>query len=293
MIDRMIWLIGNNGLLGTAIEALLRKSVPRYLASDREIDITDSERLREFAEDKPISWIINCAAYTAVDRAEEEPELVFKINADGARHLAALAAEKEATLIHISTDYVFDGRKDAPCKETDEPHPLSIYGASKLQGERDVAHVLDAHFIIRSAWLYGPNGPNFVATMLRLFRDNREVRVVADQWGSPTYAGDLAAAILQIIHAESRSYGIYNFTNAGRINWYDFAVAIYALAKEYGLLEHEVNILPITTAQYPTQARRPQYAYLSKDKICREFAIKLRPWQESLADFIAMLSPSK
>lgn len=289
----MIWLIGNKGMLGTELEELLKKTPRPYLASDREIDITSYDRLFEFAHAKPISWVINCAAYTAVDRAEDEPELAFRLNADGARHIAAVAATKQAKLIHISTDYIFDGSKDAPCCETDDPHPTCVYGASKYQGERDIADVLAAHFIIRSAWLYGQHGPNFVTTMLRLFREKNEVQVVADQWGSPTYAGDLAAAILRIVQADNGAYGIYHFTNAGRINWHDFAVLIYALARARGLLDHEVNILPITTAQYPAKARRPQYAHLSKEKICLKFDIKLRPWQESLADFIATFPPAK
>lgn len=289
----MIWLIGNKGMLGTELEELLKKTPQPYLASDREIDITNPDGMRKFVQDRPLAWIINCAAYTAVDRAEEEPELAFRLNADGARHIAAVAAAKQAKLIHISTDYIFDGSKDAPCCETDDPRPTCVYGASKYQGERDVADVLAAHFIIRSAWLYGQHGPNFVSAMLRLFREKKEVPVVADQWGSPTYAGDLAAAILRIIQVNSAAYGIYHFTNAGRITWHDFAVAIYALARARGLLDHEVNILPITTAQYPTKARRPQYAYLSKDKICRKFDIKLRPWQDPLADFIATLPLAK
>ncbi len=285
----MIWLIGNKGMLGTEVEKLLARHKKNYVASDREIDITDRKSLREFADSRPIDWIINCAAYTAVDRAEDEPEPAFKINAEGPRHIAAVAADKKARLIHISTDYVFDGAKEEPCLETDQPNPACVYGASKYQGERDVASALPAHFIIRTAWLYGKDGPNFVTTMLRLFREKTEVTVVADQWGSPTYAVDLAEAIVRMIDADATAYGIYHYTNAGKITWHDFALAIYELAREKGLLDREVRVTPVATAQYPTKARRPRCSYLAKDKICRNFAISLKPWRESLAAFMATL----
>ena len=314
----MIWLIGNKGMLGTEIEAQFKERQSRdmtsvaghdpnspefgivsqnapecdYIATDLETDITNSACLHEFAAPLPLTWIINCAAYTAVDRAEDEPERAYRINAEGPLNLAQVAAAKGARLIHISTDYVFDGARDAPYAEEDLPCPLGAYAAGKCQGERNIADHLDAHFIIRSAWMYGKNGPNFVHTMLRLFRERDEVSVVADQWGSPTYAPDLAAAIMTIIEADSTAYGIYHFTNAGRINWHQFATAIYDLAQKNGLLTKSVKILPITTAQYPTKAKRPQYAYLSKEKICRTFNIKLTPWQDSLAAFLSTMSPS-
>lgn len=285
----MIWLIGNKGLLGTEIEALLKERHPDYIASDQEVDITGLETLQAFAASKPLAWIINCAAYTAVDRAEDDQERAFQINADGPRNLAHVAAAKGARLIHISTDYVFDGVKDAPYLETDLPQPLGAYAAGKYQGERNIADHLAAHFIIRSAWLYGKNGPNFVHTMLRLFSEKEEVSVVADQWGSPTYAPDLAAVIMAIIAAGSTAYGIYHFTNEGRINWHQFACAIYDLARKNGLLTKSVKISPISTAQYPTKAKRPRYAHLSKEKICRTFNIKLSPWQDSLAAFLSTM----
>jgi len=285
----MIWLIGNKGMLGTEIEALLNERHLDYIASDREIDITDPVCLQEFAATKPLTWIINCAAYTAVDRAEEEPERAFQINAEGPRNLAHLAAARGGRLIHISTDYVFDGCQDVPYVETDLPNPLSAYGTGKCQGEQNIVSLLDEHFIIRTAWMYGKNGPNFVHTMLRLFREKNEVSVVADQWGSPTYAPDLADAIVAIIVADSTAYGIYHFTNEGRINWHQFACAIYDLAQANGLLTKSVTISPISTAQYPTKAKRPQYACLSKEKICRVFPIELIPWQDSLAAFMSAM----
>jgi len=285
----MIWLIGNKGMLGTEIEALLKERQMDHIATDQEVDITNLGSMQEYAARKSLTWIINCAAYTAVDRAEDEPERASRINADGPRNIAHVAAAQGAKLIHISTDYVFDGAKDAPYEEKDIPNPLSSYAAGKYQGERNIAEVLAAHFIIRSAWMYGGNGPNFVYTMLRLFRDKEEVSVVADQWGSPTYAPDLAAAIMTIIAADSTAYGIYHFTNEGRINWYQFACAIYDLARKNGLLEKTIKISPISTAQYLTKARRPRYAYLSKEKVCSTFNIKLIPWQDSLAAYLSTI----
>ena len=265
----MIWLIGYKGMLGTAVLELLKKQEKPYMVSDQEIDITNIDRLNEFTVNKSISWIINCAAYTAVDKAEDEQELAFKINADGPFNIAQIIRKKGAKLIHISTDYVFDGTKDGAYEEDDVPNPLGIYAKSKYQGEQNIMASIDSYFMIRTAWLYGRNGQNFVHTMLRLFREKNEVRVVADQWGSPTYAPDLAEVIVNIINADSVHYGIYNFTNAGRINWYQFASEIYDLAQKKGLIDRAVQISPISSEQYPTRAKRPLNSYLSKDKICR------------------------
>ncbi len=166
------------------------------------------------------------------------------------------------------------------------PIPMGIYAKSKYQGEQNIMACIDSYFMIRTAWLYGRSGQNFVNTMLRLFREKSEVRVVADQWGSPTYAPDLAEVIINIINADSVHYGIYNFTNAGRINWYQFALEIHDLAQKKGLIDRTVQISPISSEQYPTRVKRPLNSYLSKDKICREFKITPKPWQESLKTFI-------
>jgi len=282
----MIWLIGHKGMLGAAVEVLLQKRGRPYLVSDQEIDITDMDRLSEFTENKSISWIINCAAYTAVDKAEDEQALAFKINAEGPFNIAQISRDKGAKLIHISTDYVFDGTKDGAYEEDDIPHPVGIYAKSKYQGEKNIIECIDSYFMIRTAWLYGRSGQNFVHTMLRLFREKSEVNVVDDQWGSPTYAPDLAEMIINIINADSVHYGIYNFTNAGKTNWYQFALEIRDLAQKRGLLDKSVQINPISSEQYPTRAKRPLNSYLSKDKICREFKITPQPWQESLKTFI-------
>jgi len=283
----MIWLIGNKGMLGKEVEALIQKKGLAYIASDQEIDITNLAELRTFAVAKPLSWIINCAAYTAVDKAEDEPDRAFQINAVGPRNIAEVARDKKAKLIHISTDYVFDGTKAVAYEETDPPRPLGVYGESKYQGELNISATLDAYFVIRTAWLYGRQGNNFVYTMLRLFQERDIVRVVGDQFGSPTYAPDLAAVLLSIVALNSDAYGIYNFTNAGKISWHDFACEIYRLARERKILAKDVLIQSILTADYPTKTRRPQNSYLSKDKITKAFRISPRNWETALKEFMS------
>ena len=292
----MIWLIGNKGMLGHDVEALLKRNNLSYMASDKEIDITDYKGLEVFSKDKKIGWIINCSGYTAVDKAEEEVEAAFRINRDGVKNIAQISKRKGAKLIHISTDYVFNGRKEGKIgyREQDEIEPINIYGKSKLAGEKEIEKILDEYFIVRTAWLYGLKGNNFVYTMLRLFKENDVVRVVDDQWGSPTYTADLAEVILKIIEigSDSAGYGIYHFTNEGVTSWYGFGRAIYDKAKGLNLLRdnRRVEIKGIKTEDYPTAARRPRYSMLSKDKIKKEFNLKIRDWEEALVDFLKILS---
>lgn len=263
----MIWLIGNRGMLGMEVETLLNRQKRDHIATDVEVDITNIEQLKEFVSNKPISWIINCAAYTSVDKAEDEPELAFKINADGPLNIAQIAVKKNARLIHISTDYVFDGTKEGAYLETDLPNPINIYGKSKFKGEKNIAETIKTYFIIRSAWLYGKNGANFVRTMLNLFREKTEVKIVADQWSSPTYASDLAEAVIRIIDIDPVTFGLYHFTNEGRTNWHQFATEIYNFAKIEGLIDRSVRILPIETGQYQTKAKRPVNSYLDRKSV--------------------------
>jgi len=285
----MIWLIGNKGMLGTDVEILLKNEGMDYIASDQEIDITNVDELQKFAQSKPITWIVNCAAYTAVDKAEDEPELAFKINAEGPENIAEIAKQKGAKLIHISTDYVFDGTKKDAYTETDTPNPLGVYGKSKLQGEINIQRTLKEYFILRTAWLYGKHGNNFIYTMLRLFKERDEIRVVGDQFGAPTYAPDLAQAIIKIIQINSETYGIYHFTSEGKTTWYDFACQIYNTSKQQGILTKDTALLKITTDQYPTKAKRPQNSYLSKEKIQKVFNVDVQPWQHGLNDFLISL----
>ena len=285
----MIWLIGNRGMLGSDVEEILKTRSMMYIASDIDIDITDYTVLRDFASSKEIDRIINCSAYTAVDKAEEEREKAYSINADGVDNIARVAKISGATLIHVSTDYVFDGEKNGPYLEDDETNPLGVYGRSKREGEKRIISAMDRYFIIRTAWLYGAKGNNFVRTMLRLFRERDEVRVVADQWGSPTYSKDLASALISAVASDTQRYGTYHFTNEGLTNWYAFAREIYTQALRYGHVKHEVNIIPITTSEYPTKAVRPRNSYLSKEKIIRELRAECRTWQKALEEFMKNL----
>jgi len=282
----MIWLIGNRGMLGSDVEELLKTRSVRYIATDIDVDITDYAALSDFASYREIDRIINCSAYTAVDKAEEERDKAYSINADGAHNIARVAEHSGAVLIHVSTDYVFDGEKNGPYLEDDETNPLGVYGRSKLEGERRIISETDRYFIIRTAWLYGARGANFVRTMLRLFRERDEVRVVADQWGSPTYSKDLASALISAAAGDSTRFGIYHFTNEGRTNWYEFAREIYGQAVRYGRVKRDVDIVPITTSEYPTKARRPKNSYLSKEKIIRELGVECRAWRKALEEFI-------
>ena len=289
----MIWLIGNKGMLGDDVEKLLKERGLTYWASDKEVDISDYKALEKFGKDKTIKWIINCAGYTKVDKAEEEIDEVFRINQDGVRNIALFSAKRQVRLINISTDYIFDGRQErtAAYSEDDKTNPINIYGKSKLAGEEEIKNILEKYFIIRTAWLYGLQGNNFVYTMLRLFKGRDLVKVVDDQWGSPTYTVDLAGAILKIIEDDLVSYGIYHFTNESMISWYEFARTIYKKAKRLGLVEDnkKVEIEPIKTEDYPTAARRPKYSVLSKEKIKKVFDLKIRDWDEALEDFLVSL----
>ncbi|GAB4114360.1 MAG: dTDP-4-dehydrorhamnose reductase [Candidatus Caldatribacteriota bacterium] len=290
----MIWLIGNKGMLGNEVEKLLKERELPYWASDKEVDIGDYKALEKFGKDKKIEWIINCSGYTRVDQAEEEIDQTFRINQDGVRNIALFSVKRRIRLIHISTDYVFDGYKEGSAvayREDDKTNPINIYGKSKLAGEEEIKKILEEYFIIRTAWLYGAKGNNFVYTMLRLFKERDVVKVVEDQWGSPTYSVDLAEVILKIIENNSVSFGIYHFTNEGVTSWYEFARAICKKAKKLGLIKgnKKIEIHPIKTEEYPTAARRPRCSILSKVKIKKELGLKIRDWDKALEDFLVSL----
>ena len=289
----MIWLIGAKGMLASEIAAQLdRHNIP-WVGSDREVDITDKASVdsfahRTFASDS-LQWIINCAAYTAVDKAEEEPKIAQKLNADALINICEVAKQYGAQLIHFSTDYVFDGASAKPYTETDDTHPQSVYGATKLQGERNIIECLLEHYIIRTAWLYGKNGNNFVSTMLRLMKEKASLKVVSDQRGSPTYAVDLAKTVLQVIKQDKRRYGIYHYSNEGNITWYDFACEIYKQAKNIGLITSECSVIPCTSTEFSQKAHRPSFSLLNKEKIKVSFSLSIPQWDESLSSYLKEL----
>lgn len=278
-----ILVTGANGQLGCALRLASAKSCHRYIFTDiEELNITSKEAIEEFVAKNSIKVVINCAAYTAVDMAEDNEALADDINHKAVIALAEVCANLNATLIHISTDYIFDGKATTPYKEDDEPMPLSAYGRTKLAGERAIAEIGCHTIILRTAWLYSEFGRNFVKTMRELMSSRPEIKVVADQIGTPTYAGDLANAIVEIIESGQLSkYGTYHYTNEGRCSWYDFACEI---AKQSNLLN--CKILPCTTAEYPTKATRPRYSILNKSKFLATFGIAIPEWQESLAECI-------
>ncbi len=289
----MIWLVGNKGMLGTELANLFESNKTPYIGTDRDVSILDMEAMRGFLKNKNISWIVNCAAYTAVDKAEDDVELCHALNAQGPENLGRIAQEIGARVLHISTDYVFSGTpilergQPRPYREDDPTGPTGVYGKTKAEGERLLMAAASNSVILRTAWLYGKHGNNFVYTMLRLMKERDTIGVVADQRGSPTWAYDLAVAILYLINLphEKFSPSIYHFTNEGETTWYDFAREIYRLGRHYGILEKDCVINPLTTDQYPTKARRPAYSVLSKEKI-KALGVRIPQWQESLERFI-------
>lgn len=282
----MIWLIGNKGMLGTEVARQLEENKIDFIGTDRDVDFTDEAATEKFTAGKKIDFIINCAAYTAVDKAESEYELAEKLNADGPRNIARLAKRIGAKLVHISTDYVFDGSGCTPRTEDMEINPIGVYGETKAHGEKAVAEETDEFYIIRTAWLYGWAGKNFVYTMIRAMNTHDSIKVVNDQKGTPTFAGDLAAVIVKIIKSNV-PYGIYHCTDLGEITWWDFTNEIKRQGIECGLVVNPgCAVNPCSTEEYPTPAKRPAYSVLSKDKIQKALGIKLPDWKESLGIFL-------
>ena len=270
---------GSRGQLGSEIEALSSSYPYRFFFTDREtLDITRPAAIEEFVEKSGINAIINCAAYTAVDKAESEPEKAESINHLGVKNLAQIAKEKKISLVHISTDYVFDGRHYKPYIETDETSAQGVYGRTKLEGEKALQQINPNHsIIIRTSWVYSSFGANFVKTMLRLGKEKESLGVIFDQVGTPTYARDLAKTILDIVpRLNNDTVEIYNYSNEGVLSWYDFAKEIMRMAK----LDCAIN--PIETHQYPTPAQRPHYSLLNKTKIKSTFNLEIPYWKDSL-----------
>jgi dTDP-4-dehydrorhamnose reductase len=280
-----IWLVGAAGMLGRQLAVEFAEREFNFFASDREVDIRKPQALQEFARNKNIGWIVNCAAYTAVDRAEDEPEAALDLNASGVENLARLAAGLKAKLVHFSTDYVFAGDRQEPYRETDPPHPLSRYGWSKWQGEMRLAASLDTFFLFRISWLYGVHGPNFVKNMLKVFRERASARVVNDQFGSPTYAAALATNIAGLIASGCERYGVYHYCDGGVITWFDFAARIMDLALEFALIDKRIPLEAIPTSAYPTRAVRPLRAVLDSQKAVRDLGFRVHDWQANLEKF--------
>jgi len=287
-----ILVTGKNGQLGRSIYKIVNtdtkidnnQSSNEFIFVGREeLDLSSESSISHYFDSNDgFDVIINCAAYTQVDKAEQEVELANQINHLAVKQLASIASKQQARLIHISTDYVFDGESDKPYTETDETNPINVYGKTKLAGEKTLQEIMPTNaMIIRTSWVYSEYGNNFVKTMLRLGRERDELNVVSDQIGSPTYATDLAGVILEIIKSkefreENQTTQIYHYSNKGEISWYEFAKEIFKIA------EVSCKVNPITTQQYPTPAQRPKNTLMNKAKIAKTFSVGISDWKESL-----------
>ncbi|GAB2790540.1 dTDP-4-dehydrorhamnose reductase [Hymenobacter luteus] len=269
---------GASGQLGQCLQHVAQERTLTSLVflPEEQANILNAEALQAVFQQYQPAYVINCAAYTAVDKAEDEVEIARKVNRDGAENLARLCGKHNATLIHISTDFVFAGTGNTPLLETDEAAPISVYGLTKLEGEQVIPALTSQYFILRTSWLYSEYAGNFVKTMLKFGREREEMKVIWDQVGTPTYAIDLAGCILTIIEQQNQQYGIYHYSNEGLTSWYDFAVAIFELS---GL---PTRTLPIRTAEYPTKATRPAFSVMDKSKAKAQLGVAIPHWRESL-----------
>ena len=308
----MLWLIGCTGMLGREFAYRLSEKKIPFVGTGSEVDIADAEKIetfinktesasfyasRDVKKDNKIDWIINCAAYTAVDKAEEEAEKAYRTNCTGALNAARTARARSAKLVHISTDYVFDGNVCTPYTEDVPKSPINTYGKTKAEGEDLIAQAMTQYYIIRTSWLYGFGCPNFVYTMTRAMNERESVSVVNDQRGSPTFCGDLVSAVIKLIKKEAGAtslfgkksaapYGIYHFSNSGEATWFDFAEAIYDFGKKYGRITRDCSVRPCSSGEYATKAVRPAYSVLDCTKIETALGIKIPSWRLSLEHFI-------
>jgi len=282
---KKVLVTGANGQLGKCLQKISSQFEEfEFIFTDSEtLDITNKEEVNDFFWQNAPDFCINAAAYTAVDLAETEVEKAFLVNADGTENLAEACAENNAQFIHVSTDYVFDGENNLAYTEEDFTNPLGVYGASKLAGDELALEVNPCSVILRTSWVYSEFGKNFVKTMLSLFATKEELNIVADQFGQPTNANDLAEAIMKIIKSEKITPGIFNFSNLGRISWFDFAEKVAELS------EAKIKLNAIETSKYPTPAKRPKNSVLDLDKISKTYAIQLKPWEESLEGCVQIL----
>ncbi len=287
---KKVLLIGAKGQVGQELQVTLPSLGEVISIGREELDLTNSEKIGQLIREIHPDYLVNAAAYTAVDKAETEPELAYAINATAPKIMAESAEKIQAKFLHISTDYVFDGRKNTPYLETDLTNPLGVYGQSKLRGEEEIKTVNSQAIILRTAWVYGSYGKsNFVKTMLRLGKEREELKVVVDQVGSPTWSKDIATAITQLLINVDNPAGIYNFTNSGVASWFDLTKAIFEEAKISGIPLKIQRVIPITTAEYPTPAVRPAYSVLSGQKISQQLGYIPPYWRDSLKAMLNQL----
>jgi len=280
------WITGKGGMLGQDLCALAKRDF-KIFESDKEVDITNENAVMDYIHTNKPDIIINCAAYTAVDNAETQTELNHRINALGPEVLGKCAAKAGIGVVHISTDYVLSGKAPTPLTEDVPINPINAYGSAKAKGETLLANSNPLHWIIRTAWLFGIKGKNFVNSMLSLMRTKEQISVVSDQFGNPTWTYDLAAAVLKIAE-NPKNPGIYNFTNEGIVSWHEFAVEIQKQALEKKLLNKAIPVLPISSSEWKSAAKRPLWSALDKTKIKENFNVQVPLWQNSLSKYLAL-----
>ncbi|MBR5470103.1 MAG: dTDP-4-dehydrorhamnose reductase [Paludibacteraceae bacterium] len=280
-----VLITGANGQLGNEMRVVAKQytEVDFVFTDVEELNICNADEVDSFVKNLRPDYIVNCAAYTAVDKAETDIDLCRAINCDAVKNLGIAAQKYQAKIIHVSTDYVFDGTSNIPYTETMPTNPQTIYGKTKLEGEKALLSVCNASFIIRTSWLYSSFGNNFVKTMLRLGNERDSLNVVFDQVGTPTYAADLANAIWEIITSKKTDYGVYHFSNEGVCSWYDFTTAIFRLTNT------NCQVFPIESSEYPTKTPRPFYSVLNKHKIKSTFAVSIPHWEVSLQKCLQLL----
>jgi dTDP-4-dehydrorhamnose reductase len=280
-----IVVFGASGQLGHCFKDIAEKeNIASFcFPSEAEANILDDEALETIFEKYEPSYCINCAAYTAVDKAEDDSEMALKINKTGVENLSRHCAANGSILIHVSTDFVFKGDQSTPRDENSLAEPVNVYGQTKLEGEQVAEALLEKYFIIRTGWLYSEHGNNFVKTMLKLGAERDELKIIADQAGTPTYGMDLAACIIHIIQSKSTAFGIYHYSNEGIASWYDFAKAIFDIS------DTSVKVIPVKTEEYVTRAARPAYSVMDKSKIKKNFKLEIPYWRDSLVTCINKL----
>jgi dTDP-4-dehydrorhamnose reductase len=270
---------GADGQLGYDVVKKLKELNIEHIGVDKEdFDLTNENETKKFILDYQPDVIVHCAAYTDVDQAEVERELCYQVNVGGTRNVAEAVKKLDAKMLYISTDYVFDGQGEEPFEVTDEPNPINYYGETKYQGEQEVQKLLDKYFIVRTSWVFGEHGDNFVKTMLKLGKERDEISVVADQYGSPTYTGDLADLIIEMIKTDK--YGIYHVTNEGFCSWYEFAKEIFEVA------DMDVKVKPVSSDEFETNAERPKNSMLSKQKLIDWEFYSLQHYSKAIKFFI-------
>lgn len=282
-----LWITGAGGMLGQDLVSMALAFGWQVVATDRDVDITHTQAVQQFLQKESPQMVVNCAAYTAVDQAESESEGNTRINADGPGVLGDCTAALSVGVIHVSTDYVLSGSPPHPLTENAPYAPMNAYGRAKAEGEKRLMAANPQSWIVRTAWLYGIHGHNFVKTMLRLMAEKDRLTVVGDQQGNPTWTQDLSRAILTIAQFQ-RAPGVYHFTGGGITSWYGFACEIQRQALELGLLQRAIPIESVPSSQYPTPARRPHWSALDKTKISQEWGVSVPDWQQSLAQYLQL-----